>query len=172
MNPTLQVVTVLLVAVAMALSLAHALELPGKLRLSRETYLAVQPIYFPGFTVGGAVGEAGGLIATFTLLLATPGGSRAFWLTLSAFVALLVMHATYWLVTHPVNNFWLQGSNLKGFGARFFSFDPLQRKARTGALDWTALRDRWEYSHVLRSVLGLASLGLLVAAVAAGGSST
>jgi hypothetical protein len=27
----------------MALSLAHALELPGKLRLDKETYLAVQP---------------------------------------------------------------------------------------------------------------------------------
>jgi hypothetical protein len=49
----LQVLTVLLVAVAMALALAHALELPGKLRLSKEQYLAVQPIYYPGFTFGG-----------------------------------------------------------------------------------------------------------------------
>jgi hypothetical protein len=33
--------------------LAHALEWPGKLRLSREHYLAVQPIYYPGFTYSG-----------------------------------------------------------------------------------------------------------------------
>jgi hypothetical protein len=50
----LQIVTLLLVAIAMAQSLAHALEFPGKLRLSREQYLAVQPIYYPGFTIGGS----------------------------------------------------------------------------------------------------------------------
>jgi hypothetical protein len=44
----LQVLAVILVAVAMALALAHALELPGKLRLPKDTYLAVQPIYFLG----------------------------------------------------------------------------------------------------------------------------
>jgi hypothetical protein len=32
----LQVITVFLVAVAMALALAHALEYPGKMRLNRE----------------------------------------------------------------------------------------------------------------------------------------
>jgi hypothetical protein len=49
---TLQVVTVFLVAVAMSLALAHALELPGKMRLDKETYMAVQTIYYPGFTFG------------------------------------------------------------------------------------------------------------------------
>lgn len=52
----LQVLAVILVAVAMALSLAHALELPGKMRLDSETYYAMQPIYYPGFTIGGCVG--------------------------------------------------------------------------------------------------------------------
>jgi hypothetical protein len=37
----LQVLTVLLVAVAMALALAHALELPGKMRLSKDAYYAM-----------------------------------------------------------------------------------------------------------------------------------
>jgi hypothetical protein len=37
----LQVLTVILVAVAMALSLAHALELPGKMRLTKEVYYAM-----------------------------------------------------------------------------------------------------------------------------------
>jgi hypothetical protein len=46
----LQVVTVFLVAVAMSLALAHALELPGKMRLEKATYIAVQIIYYPGFT--------------------------------------------------------------------------------------------------------------------------
>jgi hypothetical protein len=49
----LQVVTVFLASVAMSLALAHVLELPGKMRLNKETYIAVQSIYYPGFTIGG-----------------------------------------------------------------------------------------------------------------------
>jgi hypothetical protein len=40
----LKVLAVVAVAVVMALSLAHVLELPGKMRLSKEHYLAVQSI--------------------------------------------------------------------------------------------------------------------------------
>ncbi|MBB4228085.1 hypothetical protein [Rhizobium mongolense] len=40
MFQALEILTVLIVAVAMALALAHALELPGKMRLSKEQYLA------------------------------------------------------------------------------------------------------------------------------------
>jgi hypothetical protein len=162
----LQVLTVVLVSIAMALALAHALELPGKLRLPREVYVAMQPIYYPGFTLGGLVGEAGGLLATLVLVLATPNGTTAFGLTLGAFIALLAMHLVYWVLTHPVNNFWLKDFELKGAGGRFFSFDPLRRKAEAGRPDWTMLRNRWEGSHVLRALLSLLSLTLLVTAVA------
>lgn len=162
----LQVLTIMLVAVAMALALAHALELPGKMRLSKDAYLTVQPIYYPGFTIGGGVGEVGGLIATLLLVILTPAGSAAFWLTLGAFVALVAMHTVYWTLTHPVNNFWLKDFKLKGAGAGFFSFDPLSRSGNSGAPDWTVLRDRWEYSHVVRAALALLSLMLLAVAVA------
>jgi hypothetical protein len=162
----LQIVAVLCVSVAMALALAHALEFPGKLRLPKEAYMAVQPIYYPGFTIGGMIGEAGGLLATLVLVLLTPSGTPVFWLTLGGFLALLAMHAAYWLFTHPVNNFWLKDVPLAAAGSRFFGFDPLRRKARSEAPDWTVLRNRWEYSHVLRAVLGLAALTLLIAAVA------
>ena len=73
----LQVLTVVLVAVAMALALAHALELPGKLRLDRETYRAVQPIYYPGFTIAGGA-EPLSIVSTVVLLLVTPPGSAGF----------------------------------------------------------------------------------------------
>jgi hypothetical protein len=43
---------------------------------------------------------------------------------------------------------------------------PLQRSG-DAPIDWTKLRDRWEFSHVVRAVLGLASLILLATAVAA-----
>lgn len=165
----LQVFTVVLVAIAMALSLAHALELPGKLRLRKEEYLAVQPIYYPGFTVGGGIGEAGGLLATLLLVLLTPFGTPAFWLTLGSFIALAATHLLYWVLTHPVNNFWLEDFELKGFGARFFGVDPLRRAKRDdrcATTDWIALRDRWEHSHVARAAFAMLGLILLVSAVA------
>ena len=62
----LQVLTVMLAAITMALSLAHALELPGKLRLSQEQYLAVQPIYYPGLVIGG-IAEPAGILAALAL---------------------------------------------------------------------------------------------------------
>jgi hypothetical protein len=37
----------------MGLALAHALEFTSKLRLNKDTYLAIQTIYDPGFTIGG-----------------------------------------------------------------------------------------------------------------------
>jgi hypothetical protein len=162
----LQVLTVTCVAVAMALALAHAFELPGKMRLSKEQYLAIQRIYYPGFTFGGAA-EPIGLLLTFLLVLLTPVGTAAFWLTSAALAALVAMHAAYWLLTHPVNNFWLKDVELTRVGASFFSLDPLSRGDEARGLEWTLLRDRWEWSHVLRACLGLLSLILLVAAVAA-----
>jgi hypothetical protein len=162
----LQVLTVFLVAVAMSLALAHALELPGKMRLDREAYLATQPIYYPGFMVGASVGEAGGLTATLILLLLTPRSSVEFSWTLIAFALLVAMHLVYWVVTHPVNKIWLKRTELEGFSSGFFGFDPLKRSRSSGDEDWKRLRDRWEHSHVVRAALASASLVCLVIAVA------
>jgi Anthrone oxygenase len=162
---TLQVVTIMVVSVAMALSLAHALELPGKLRLPKEQYLAIQQIYYPGFTYGGSA-EPLGLLLLLILLILMPVGGPQFWLTAAAFLVFLSMHAIYWLVTHPVNNFWLKDFQPEKLAGGFFSFDPLHSIDRLRAADWRALRDRWEYSHAIRAALALVSLVLLVTAVA------
>jgi hypothetical protein len=161
----LKVSAVILVAIAMTLALAHALEFPGKRQLRKSEYLAVQPIYYPGFTIGGA-SEPLALIMTLALTLVMPVGSTEFWLSFGAFLSLLLMHGTYWLVTHPVNNFWLKDAKLGGLGSGFFSFG-LDKKVREGQQpDWTVLRDRWEYSHVLRAALALLGLVLVTTAVA------
>jgi hypothetical protein len=170
MFDALQVLSTLLVAVALAPALAHALELPGKMRLDREHYLAVQTIYYPGFTIAGGIGEAGGLIVTLVLLFLTPLGAVAFWLTLVALVSLIGMQVVYWIFTHPVNKYWLQGEPLKGLGTAFFAFDPANRsqpQTEGGPEGWTALRDRWEYSHVVRAGFALVSLIALLIALKA-----
>jgi hypothetical protein len=70
----LKICAVMIVAVAMDMVLAHALELPGKLQLSKEQYLAVQAIYYPGFTFGG-ITEPLGVIVT-ALLVWLPAARR------------------------------------------------------------------------------------------------
>ncbi len=50
------------------------------------------------------------------LVWLTPEGSAAFWPALGAFAGLAMSHLLYWVLTHPVNNFWLAGVELKGAG--------------------------------------------------------
>jgi hypothetical protein len=158
----LQIVTATLVSIAMALALAHALELPGKLRLPEQTYRAVQTIYYPGFTLGG-LAEVLGLVCLLGLVFLTPAGA-AFWLTFASFVALAAMHGAYWLLTHPVNKFWVEGVDMSKAAAGFFGVHGTG--AQSNPPDWRDLRNRWEYSHVLRAVLGLASQILVLIAIA------
>ncbi|MDX1102392.1 DUF1772 domain-containing protein [Sinorhizobium medicae] len=162
---TVEVITIVLVAIATALALAHALEWPGKLRLPKEQYLAIQAIYYPGFTIGG-VAEPLSLLFTAALLVLMPRGTPAFWMTVGALIGLLAMHATYWILTHPVNNFWLKDTQLAGTSGRFFAVGTVRAKSVPESEDWTALRDRWERSHVVRAAFGFVSLVMLATAIA------
>ncbi|GAP96677.1 hypothetical exported protein [Leptolyngbya sp. NIES-2104] len=123
----------------------------------------MQPIYYPGFTIGG-ISEPVSIILTIILLFLMPIGSVDFWLTLVALIGLLGMQAVYWLFTHPINQFWVEGDNLDRFSSGFFSFGAnrsrLENKTRPPG--WTEFRDRWEYSHVARAGFALVSLLALV----------
>jgi hypothetical protein len=141
-------------------SLAHVAELPGKLRLDETTYKAVQAIYYPGFTLVGLIGELGGMIALTVLLYLTPTGTLRFWWTAAALACLALGHAAYWLMTHPVNKFWVNDVATTGPGAAFFSLFGAQK---TG--DWRELRNIWELSHAI--IFGFVTLSLVSIAVAA-----
>jgi hypothetical protein len=126
MYAVLQVLTVMLVALAAALSVAHALELPGKMRLDEGTYRAVQRIYYPGFTFGG-IAEFPSIIAIAVLLFLTPAASASFWLVLIALPGMTAMHAIYWFVVHPVNRYWMEGHQVSAAAASFFGSKRDQR---------------------------------------------
>jgi hypothetical protein len=168
MLQVLQVLTIVLVGIVLAPALAHAFEFPGKKRLKKEAYLAVQAIYYPGFTLLG-LSEPGGLMATIALLVFTSPGSVAFALTLVALISLLGMQLIYWTLIHPTNRFWLQtaGPDLGNLGGTFFAFDPGGRRAADtdSGVEWKRFRDRWEYSHIARAVLAFVSFLSLVVAV-------
>jgi hypothetical protein len=143
----LQVLALILIALTLAPAVAHALEFPGKMRLAEQDYLATQTIYYPGFTIIGGAEPLGAIVLVLVAIL-WQGSNVGFWLTIVAALGLVVSHAIYWLVTHPVNNFWLKDFELKGAGKGFFGFALRD----LGNHDWEALRDRWEYSHVARAI--------------------
>lgn len=152
------IVALLLTAITMALSLAHALEWPGKARLTEEQYRAVQPIYYPGFTSAGAA-EPLAIVALAVLLALTPAGAPSFPLIVAALAAAALTHLLYWALTAPVNKFWLQDAKLSGPAQRFFGAAGEPDEA------WTVLRDRWERSHAWRAVTAMAAF--LLTAIAA-----
>jgi hypothetical protein len=160
---TLQILALIIVSVAMIPAVAHALELPGKMRLAKADYLVVQRIYYPGFTFAG-LGEPAGLLLILLLLLFSPGGAAAFWLTLVALFGLGSMQIIYWTFVHPINRVWLQGESLSSVGPGFFAFGKSRDQNGHEAPDWTTLRNRWEYWHAVRAALAMGSfIALLIA---------
>jgi hypothetical protein len=120
---------VVLTSLALAPAMAHVMELPNKLPMSRDAYLTVQRVYrgwqFVGIIVVGA------LVSTLLLMLSSDGDSLV--PAITAFSAILATQVVFWTVTFPVN-----------------------RRTRNWTLvpkDWEGLRDRWEYSHAASALL-------------------
>lgn len=160
LTAVVHVLGVLSAVVTTTTALAHLLELPGKKRLGREDYLVVQKIYYPGYTIAGALE-----VPTVLLLLASTilagFGQADFWLRAFATLAFAAVHTTYWLRVHQVNKVWLDDTELTKAAAGFFGTGPAHQSEDE---PWIRLRDRWEHGHALRAVL---AAGGLIAAVAA-----
>ena len=132
-------------ALVLAPALAHLLELPNKIGLSREEYLVVQQIYrgwqFLGIVIYGA------LLSTLALAIMVRRQPKEFGLTLAAFLCLLAAHALFWIYTFPANQATLYWTVLPD--------------------NWMALRAQWEYSHAAGAVLNLIAFIVLVLSVLA-----
>jgi hypothetical protein len=63
------------------------------------------------------------------------------------------------MLTHPVTNFWVEDVPTSAPGSKFFSAFAAGRSG-----NWTALRNSWELSHVVRACLS--GFGLIAIAVA------
>ena len=161
MFPPVLFVATFLAALVMTQTLAHALEMPGKMRLDREQYYVVQTIYYPGFTIGGGA-EPLAIIAAAAALLMQPAGTGLFWLIAAALALLIITHLLFWVVVQPVNRQWLETTRLSGAADRFFRTGEM----KGDAANWTKLRDRWERGHLARTVTSVAGFLLLLLAVA------
>jgi hypothetical protein len=128
--------SLLFTALALAPALAHVLELPNKIGLSRDEYLTVQQIY-RGWALLGIV-VAGALLSTLTLTVMARRDRKRFVPALIAFLAIVGTQVIFWTFTYPVNqqtNNWTELPD-----------------------HWMDLRRRWEYSHAASAGLNLLAL--------------
>jgi hypothetical protein len=125
--------SLLFAALALAPALAHLLELPNKLGLSRNDYLIVQQIYRDWALLGIVVLDA--LVSTLTLTILVRKRAHEFALSLVAFLCIMGTQVVFWTFTFPANQ---QTSNWTVLPA-----------------DWGTLRMQWEYSHAASAVLNL-----------------
>jgi hypothetical protein len=135
--------SLLFAALALAPALAHLLELPNKIGLSRDDYLIVQQIY-RGWSLLGFI-VAGALLSTLVLMIMVRGQRKAFVLTLVAFLCIVGTQVVFWTFTYPANR---QTDN----------WTVLPQS-------WMALRAQWEYSHAASAVLNLIALIALILSV-------
>jgi hypothetical protein len=135
--------SLLFVALALAPGLAHLLELPNKIGLSRDDYLTVQQIY-RGWALLGVV-VVGALLSTLVLAILVRTRPREFVAAVIALVCIAGTQVVFWTYTFPAN-----------------------RETRNWTVlpeHWMALRSQWEYSHAASAVLTFVALVALILAV-------
>jgi hypothetical protein len=127
-------------ALALAPALAHLLELPNKLGLSRADYLTVQQIYRGWAWLGVVV--VGALLSTLALTIILRQRGRGFGLALLAFLCIAGTQVVFWTFTFPVNRQTMNWSVMPDA--------------------WTALRAQWEYSHAAAAALNFVAFVALI----------
>lgn len=136
-------VALLATALAMAAALAHALELPNKIDMSREHYFIVQRVYDGWNRLAYLLAfELTGMLAVIWLYRSEP---RVLLPALAALACLISAQAVFWIWTFPANQ---ATSN--------WTIQPE---------DWQRLRSEWEYSHLAGAAFQTLAMASLVIAV-------
>ena len=137
--------SLLFCALALAPALAHLLELPNKIGMSREEYLVAQQIYRGWWMLGIFV--FGALLATLWLTIVVRKRRGEFVPALIAFLGIAGTQVVFWSFTFPMN----------------------QRTVNWTVLPegWAAMRMQWEYSHAASAVLNLVALIAVIVCVLA-----
>lgn len=143
---TIRFISFLFTVLELGIALAHALELPNKINLSREDYLTVQQIY-RGWALLGII-EVTALLSTLVLTIKVRHGPWVFGLTLAALLCIAVALAVFFIFTYPANQQTANWTQLP--------------------VNWLELRRQWEYSHATRAGLLLIALISQILAVLRG----
>jgi hypothetical protein len=139
----LQLIALLLSAVALMPAGAHFFELPNKIGLDRDDYLVVQSIY-NGWALFGVVLIAN-LVVLAALALVARRQAKPFALVLVSFACQTATLALFFAVVFPAN----------------------QATANWTAIpaDWETLRLNWEYGHAVNALIAFGGFCALVVSV-------
>ena len=126
----LRFAVLLLSTLTVGMKFAHVLELPPKLQLPPDVYIAVQSRLYRLFGTIGPVLDVAMVVATVLLAIAvfrTP----SFRYTLAGLAAMVLSLLVWLVVVFPANM-------------------PLQEWAASGAMpaDWERWRNRWQYGQL------------------------
>jgi hypothetical protein len=127
---------IFLVALTLAPTGAHLLELPHKIGMPADSYRIVQTIY-RGWAFAGIVLIAA-VLATLWLTVVQKAAQTGFAPALIAFLCMAAMLVIFFVFTFPVNQATANWTVLPG--------------------NWEALRSRWEYSHAVSGLLNIVAL--------------
>ncbi|MCC6778374.1 MAG: DUF1772 domain-containing protein [Hyphomicrobiales bacterium] len=138
-------VALLATALAMGAALAHLLELPNKIDLTRDQYFLVQQVY-RGWAML-AVLLLIQLVAMLVLAALARRAPRVLRATLVAILCLVLAQAMFWAFTFPANVATDNWTTIPD--------------------DWEALRRQWEYSHAVGAVFQILAMSALIVAALA-----
>ena len=130
-------------SLALAPAMAHLLELPNKIELSRADYLTVQQIYRGWALLGIIVG--GALVSSLVLTVLLRAERLSFIFSLVAFLCIAGTQVVFWSYTYPANQVTNNWTSLPE--------------------GWELLRRQWGYSHATSAVLNLLAMSALIASV-------
>ena len=139
-------VAMLAFVLALGAGLAHAYELPNKMRLSRDEYFIAQKAYRGWALLGFVVLVQ--LASTGTVALLYRGVDGIAGASLFALLTIIAGQLIFWIVTFPVNRMTEQWNRMP--------------------VNWEQLRRRWEYSHLSSALFQLAGFAALAWAAANG----
>jgi hypothetical protein len=137
---TIRFITMILAALTLAPLMAHLLELPNKMNLSRDSYLTVQGIY-RGWNLLGIL-EFATVISSTILFILTIKNKKPLRFILFAFLCFDLALILFFTFTYPANRVTNNWTILPQ--------------------NWQQLRNEWEYSHAARAVLYIIGLILLL----------
>jgi hypothetical protein len=138
MKNGIKFLTLLLAAITLSALMAHLMELPAKINLSRQDYQLVQGIYNGWAWLG--IAEIGALVLTFIWLIMERKRKYTFLLVaLGCFTVSLII---FFAFTFPTNQTTANWTHLPS--------------------DWEALRKQWEYSHAIRALLSFSGFSFLI----------
>jgi hypothetical protein len=132
---TVRFLAILAVGICLIPAGAHLFELPNKISLPPDQYMTVQRIY-AGWALFG-IPIIAALLLTLAHTVLVRAEPTAFWLSLAAFVCLVLTQAIFWTFTYPMN---LASHNWTVMPENF-----------------EAARRQWEYSHAVNAILTFAA---------------